>query len=794
LDNFKHHDFQAQKNDKEDILDNIDIIKLVEVLRKNIFWAILIIVASIGTAYVYLRYTKAVFLSASELKLDIKSDATVFGFNSFEENLNNLSSEKELLMSRLFHNQVIDALDLEVSYYAHGNVLYEERYRNSPFIVQFEIKNNGIFDKPFNVELLNDKEFLLEYPFEGLQSNAYHYGQIIETPSLTLVVNLTHHYSPDNPDKKYFFRINSRENLLNYIANNMNVEYLNLNAKTIRITFKDHNKFKARDMVNAIDTLYLLYSYEEKKKATRQKIDFLNEQLASTEDKLETFEDYFEDFTIKNMTINLKSDLNKTILQLESLDTLRYEANMRLNKLNELYTSILNDQTYLINPIERAAYPIELTSANEQLNNLLKERELLLSSYRENSFAVRKKSQEIDFLRTNLLSLLELIRTQQFEKLKTLNQEKRRLERSFITLPSKETEFNKTSRYYALYEDFYLSLMQRKTEFEIAQAGTVTDFVILSPASLPGNPIYPPKLMIYSIGLLVGIILSVLLIAISYVLHNKITGQLELEHLTSAPSLGIVPFYKNGHEENQPIVGASPKSAVSEALRTIRTNMDFINLSTEKRVISVTSTISGEGKSFIAINLGGIIAYSGLKVVIVDLDMRKPKINSVFNINTGSKGVSSLLIGKYPLEECIFSTPMENLKFVPAGPIPPNPAELLLSHNFNEFLENLKMIFDVVILDTPPIGLVTDGIIAMRKADLPLYIFRAHYSKRFYTKTLNRLIKVNNFKNIAVVLNAVKSPRGQGYGYGYGYNYTSSGYYDDEAINNKIQGIDVLKD
>jgi tyrosine-protein kinase Etk/Wzc len=789
----KHHNFQVRQNDKEDIQDNIDIIKLIEILRKNALWALLIMIASLCAAYIYLRYTKAVFQSASELKLDVKSDASVFGFNSFEENLNNLSSEKELLMSRLFHNQVIDALDLDVSYYVYGNVLYEERYRNSPFEVNYEIKNNGIHDRAINVELLNDKEFLLDMPFD--EPNVYRYGQTVDTPWLTMMVNLTQHYSADNPDKKFFFRINSRENLLNYIADNMNVEYLNLNAKTIRITFKDYNRYKARDMVNAIDTIYLRYSYEEKKKATRQKIDFLNEQLATTEEKLETFEDYFEDFTIRNLTTSVKSDLDKTIQQLESLDTLRYAANVRLNKINEFYTSLLENKPYLINPVERAHFPSEMTTVNEQLNILLKEKELLLASYKENSFAVRKKNQETDIVRNKLLSMVEMIRDQHLENIKTLSQEKRRLERSFITLPAKETEFNKTNRYYALYEEFYLSLMQRKTEFEIAQAGTVTDFVILAPASLPTDPIYPPKLLIYGIGFIVGLFLSGLLIGIRYIMHNKITGQVELEHLTHAPSLGIVPFYKNGYEDNLLVVGKSPKSAISEALRTIRTNMDFVNLETEKRVISITSTISGEGKSFLAINLGGIIAYSGLKVVIVDLDMRKPKINAVFNKNTGSKGISSLLIGKCSIDESIFSTGLDNLYFMPSGPIPPNPAELLLSSNFDALLQNLKLLYDVVILDTPPIGLVTDGIIAMRKADLPLYIFRAHYSKRFFTKTLNRLIKVNKFNNIAVVLNAVKFTRGQGYGYGYGhgYNYVDSGYYD-EAINNKVQEIDVLKD
>ncbi len=790
LKNSNYREAEINQSEKTDLLDNIDFIKMMEVFRKNIIWIILIMMVSITGAYLFIRYTKAVYVSASEIKLDVKSEATVLGFNAFEDNLNNLSSEKELLMSKLFHGRIVDALDLDVGYYAYGNVLFEERYGISPFEVKYEIHDSGIYDRTFNLEFINDETFLLEFEFEGSHSKQYKYDEVIETAWFTFIISKTPYYQTDS-DKKFFFKVFSRDAQLMYIAQNMNVEYLNLNAKTIKITFKDHNRYKARDMVNAIDTLYLRFSSEEKKKTTRQKIDFLNEQLASTEKKLEDFEEYFEDFTIKNMTTNMKGDLDKTIIKLESLDTLRYKTTQQLNKLNELYNAIIENQTYVINPVERVNYPVELISANEELNTLLKDRELMLSSYKENTFAVRKKTQEIDFLRNKLLNLLELTKNQQFESLKSLNQEKRRMERNFITLPSKETEFNKSSRYYALYEDFYLSLMQRKTEFEIAQAGTVTDFVILSPATLPSEPVYPPKLMIYGIGFIAGLILSMMLLVISYLLQNKITSQLELEQLTSAPSLGIIPYYKNG--KTMPlVVEANPKSAISEALRTIRTNMDFINLSQEKRVISITSTISGEGKSFFAVNLGGIIAYSGMKVVIVDLDMRKPRITAAFNEKPSSKGVSSILIGKHQFEDCICLSPIENLNYLPAGPIPPNPAELLLSPRFKDLLENLKLLYDVVILDTPPIGLVTDGIIAMKHVDLPLYVFRAHYSKRFFTKTLNRLIKVNNFNNIAVVLNGVKSSRGQGYGYGYGYNYSGYGYYD-ETRNKETQGVEVLK-
>ena len=774
------------KENKEPFFESIDFIKLIDVVRKSIPWIILIMIGAATVSYLYIRWTKPVYESTSVLKLDIKSEASVFGFNSYEENLNNLSGERELLLSRLFHNKALDVVNLDVSYYAYGNVLYDERYGNSPFQVDYEILAHEAYDKTFDVELISDRQFRLEYELNGkTHSEVYAYGETIKTPWFEFAVNLTDHYKSDLSEKEYFFRINSRESLLNYISDNMSVEFLSLNAKTIQISFKDHNKYKARDLVNAIDTLYIHYTNEEKKKANSQKINFLNNQLSSTEEKLEDFENYFENFTINNKTTDLEADLNKTIVELERLDTQRYVANERLLALEDLHNRLTEKKAFYLNPLQKDVFPPGIFSMTTQLNDLLKEKEMLLGSYRENTYAVRKKSQEIEFLREKLTELALTARQEQYDILKSLNQEKRRLEKSFVELPGKGTEFNKSSRYYSLYEEFYLSLMQRKTEFEIAQAGTVTDFVILSPATMPATPIYPPRIIIYGLGLLAGILLSSLTVGVRYLLHNKITSQTELEHLTNAAFLGIVPHYKNGYEDGQLVVSAKPRSAISESLRTIRTNMEFVSIASEKKVISITSTTSGEGKTFLAINLGGIMAFSKNRVTLVDLDMRKPRINYAFKNENTSKGVSSTLIGKHNIDDCIYDTEIENLKYIPSGPVPPNPSELLLSPAFDKLLNDLKERFDLIILDTPPVGIVADAVLIMKKVDLPLYVFRAGYSKRVFTKTLNRLIGVNKFHNIAVILNAVKSSKGTTYGYGYNYYYSDSGYYEEETGSKK---------
>ena len=205
---------------------------------------------------------------------------------------------------------------------------------------------------------------------------------------------------------------------------------------------------------------------------------------------------------------------------------------------------------------------------------------------------------------------------------------------------------------------------------------------------------------------------------------------------------------------------------VSESIRTLRTNLDFFNLTGNARTIAISSTVSGEGKSFIAMNLGGVMAISNKKVILVDLDMRKAKGPLPFKADDCTKGVSTVLIRKNSWQETVVSTPVTNLDYMPSGPHPPNPSELLLHGDFSTLLDELRKTYDVIILDTPPVGLVTDGIMAMKHADVSLYVFRANYSKKEFLHNLQRIITINKFSNITTLLNAVTT-HSKTYGYGY---------------------------
>jgi len=269
-------------------------------------------------------------------------------------------------------------------------------------------------------------------------------------------------------------------------------------------------------------------------------------------------------------------------------------------------------------------------------------------------------------------------------------------------------------------------------------------------------------------------------------LHNKISSLQELESLSKAPILGVVPFYSGEKMKvSKLVIDKNPRSAISESLRSIRTNMEFMNAKREKSVLSVTSTVSGEGKTFVSVNLGAIIALSKQRVVIVDMDMRKPKIHLAFSHENSHMGISTILIGRHTVEECVKKTNIPGLDYIPSGPTPPNPSELILNDELDELLEKLKQYYDVIILDTPPVGLVTDGILVMRKSDLPIYVVRADFSKKVFLKNINKLYTVNKFKNLALVLNSISHRQGYGYGYGYG-----NQYYEETTSNKKtLSGI-----
>jgi tyrosine-protein kinase Etk/Wzc len=745
-------------------VQSIDTEKLAAVFRKNLIWIILIIIAANLAAYLTIRYTKDLFESESEMKLDIKRDATELGIKTYieDQNLNVVSGEIEQIKSKLFFNKVLDSLDLSVSYYSLGKVLTDEMYKRSPFVVTTTHVNPKHYDQPITFDFQDNNQFTLRLG-DAEPSVSGTINKPVELDKTIFTITKTNFFT-ENDGNNYSFVVNSRKNLIDYLSNNIQVDPLNFNANTIRVSFRDHNAMKASDIVNKIDSLYIIYSNQQKNLANKQKIDWLNKELVQVEEKMEGYEDYFESFTLQNKSSDLTLDLKNTIASINVVDSQRYSLNKKLVELNALIDHVTAEDFSSTSRPTRS-FPASINQRMEELYKQTRDRDKLGLAYNENTFAFRQKEKEVSMLKDELFSQLSTLKKEWLADMAELGRRKEKLERQFAEMPDKNTQFSKNQRYYKLYEEFYLTMMQSKAEFEIAQAGSTPDFKILSPATIPTTPISPSKVMVLGIGFVAGIVLSIFFIGLVYVLNNKITSVKEVERGINLPMLGAIPASNHTVQSIFHVID-NPKSIVSEAIRTLRTNLEFFNTGDKSKVITITSTISGEGKSFLAMNLGGVLALSRKRVVLVDLDMRKPKSEKYPTGNDSPLGMSTILIKKNKWQECVVKTSLENFDFIPSGPHPPNPSELLLNGEFSDFLEELRTNYDYVVIDTPPVGLVTDGVMAMKRSDLSIYVFRANYSRKDFLQNLARVVTLNKLPHVSSVLNAIPL-NGKYYGYGY---------------------------
>ncbi|MEQ9305096.1 MAG: GNVR domain-containing protein, partial [Marinoscillum sp.] len=516
--------------------------------------------------------------------------------------------------------------------------------------------NSSFYDRPIDLVINGKDSFKLSFEINGqVIVGTYQYGQKVVTDYFEFIIEKTPYFDFPKVEGRYFFVVNSPRNLYNYLQSNVKVRPENFNAKTIRISLTDHNQLKARDLVMAIDTLYLEYTKEAKNQAVQQKIDWLNDQIAETEAKVEGFESYFENFIIEKKTTNFQSEIGKTINRLISLDSARFTMRTRIKNLDSVIEQMRTREDVLgVSPLVMSELPEVVATRLKSYQSLLSERRIKADSYSESTMVMKKLNNELSILKDELYTLIDEYREMLGKSYQQLSANKEQLERTFSQMPSTGTEYAKNTRFYSLQEQFLSSLRRLKMEMEITIAGTVANFVVLYPASFPTVPIKPKPMFIYAIGASVGVILSLVFVVLRYLLNNKISSLKELEKLVSVPVLGAVPAYTTQKLPlTKLVINPGSKSGISEALRSIRTNMEFLNGSSETHIMTITSTISGEGKTFVAVNLGAIIAFSKKRVCIVDLDMRKPKVHLAFNDEPRAQGVSTLLIGRNKLSECI---------------------------------------------------------------------------------------------------------------------------------------------
>jgi capsular exopolysaccharide synthesis family protein len=765
-------------------------------IAKRSLPVILAIIASILLlAFIYLRYTEPIFQASTTLQLENSDKANkVLQVSEYVDD-ELLSSEVELLRSRLLMSRTIDRMNLNIRYFVQGEVRSTERYLNQPFEVRpVVVKDSSICNTPIFINFKTDRSFNVRVNDEVYGD--FTIGSTCSIPKLDFEVFIIQQdfIGPEESTNEYFFSVTDKRSLLTYFYPRLTVKTLSQTAKTIRLTVEDGNPALANAFVMNHVSAYMDYDKERKKESSENILHFIDNQLDTVAQNLRNAEFLLNSFKQEHKMTNLSSissvyldrltSFQDDILAIELQEDLLTEvssATERMTKEIDVYN--------LISLLVGTEFESTISNLLLDLQELLKEREeLLFDVTGENAFT-QSLDYRIDIQKRLIAESISSLATKLQSRRKIMETKEKEIERTFIGMPAKELEFARYQRLFDINEKYYTILLEKKIEYRISKAGFVTDNRVLEQASVPSRPISPIKSLTYGGAVGFALLISAVFLIIKYLLHNNITSLNEIAKQSQASIgiLGLIPKFKENVPVSQLIIDKNPKSLIAESFRTIRTNLQFLDNTEGSKILSITSTISGEGKTFIAINLAGIIAYSGKKVILIDLDMRKPKIHKGFDVENVN-GMSTVLIGKDSVDNCINKSSIDTLDFITAGPVPPNPSELVISEKMQEILDDLKTKYDLVVVDNPPVGLVTDGVNSIKNADYPIYIFRADYSKKHFVQNVDRLINENGISKLSVILNGVDVERnkygyyyGYGYGYGYGYAYDSnygSGYYN----------------
>lgn len=795
------------------INDELDIKLFIHIAKRSFLYIILFLAIAILGQFLYLRYTYPVYQTSATLQINSNEENInkILGTESMGlEQQSDMEKTRELISSPVFLDRALASLPLDISYFQEGRILSFEQYKTAPFEITADVNNPAIYDVPIYINFISQDKYELSYTMGNSPKYTKEFSILADAsiPEAAIKLKITNAEKIDYKkglldQNSYFFIINNPAIIINTYSSGLTITTISEAAKTIQISFKDRNPQKAADIVNAIVDDYKTYGVEKKAESANSILEFIDNQLKQVYDTLFKSEIDLDNFKKMNKLDSSQMEpLPSVYSRVNDFDDQLIEIELQENLLTQVETSIKEkdlDIYKMIATIAGSDFEGSVSNFLTSLQELLLKKEKLLYSVTKNSGQIEEINYQIEIQKKLLTECITTIKTNLAARKVTIN---KYLDEYKNTAFSSEEKYNalelsRLQRMYTINEQFYNKLIEKKAEYQISKAGYVSEIVILEKSSVPADPISPRSRLILLGSIVLALLVSIGLILVRYLFFNEITNVNDIIKYTDTPILGIIPKYKKDIPVSQLIVDQKPKSLIAEALRSIRTNLQFIDNTPGSKIIAVTSTISGEGKTFITINLAGVIAFSEKKVIVLDLDLRKPKIHHGFGVEN-KRGVSTILMGMNSEEECIQHSTVEYLDFLTAGPVPPNPSELMLNKRMEQMLDYLKSNYDYVLIDNPPIGLVTDGMRNMLLADYPIYVFKANHSKRIFVQNVDRLIKESGLKKLAIVLNAVEPQYsgynygkglsygpgyGSGYGYGYGYAYGYGyGYYDDDHL------------
>jgi capsular exopolysaccharide synthesis family protein len=757
----------------------------------------------LGISFLYYKKQIPVYVSSAKVLL---KDPQKGGGDTKVLDALNIFSEKKIveneiivLRSSNLMKEVVKSLDIYSKVYKEGKNHEEELYGDNlplQFISQNKetIKNNSTLS--FSIDWINKKI--------NIDNKSIRFGGNFKIGNdfYKTVINTSYQNITNIED--YFVKFKSISSEAASVIGSLSAAPISYSSTVIDVKLESAVPEKGFAILNKLFEVYNRAGIEDKNQMAVKTLDFIEERLKTITGQLDSVEKNIQDYKTKNDLINLSDQATLYLSSVRDLD--------KDNGLLQIQFQLLDDfSAYLNNKNDKPGTVPSLFLLNDEtLKSLLSQlyqSEFELDKIQKTSgeksdnliLAAQKTSRIKNDIRENIVNVRRNLLIQ--KKNNDLSIEASKIK--YASIPEKERGLLSISREQEIKNNIYSYLLQKREETAMSSASTSADLRLLE-SGFSSSPIRPVPKNYYWVGFIIGIVFFLLYIQLREKIKNKIMFRHDIEKRTSVPVTAELLQTK----DNEVIaVRDGKRSVIAEQFRTLRTNLGFIGLNENNNTLLINSSISGEGKSFIAINLAISLTLTGKKVALLELDLRKPKLSGYLNIEI-TPGISNYLVNKATLDEIVKPTEFENLFLIPAGTIPPNPSELIIRNEFQELVKVLKSRFDYIIFDTAPVGPVTDAQLLSHYADISLFVVRHNYTPNHLVKEIESLHLQKKYSNMAIVFNGIK-PRGtsifnvgfggygngygNGYGYGYGYSDAYKGYYSEENSSFGLNNIWNIK-
>lgn len=732
-------------------------------------------------AYAYLRWATSIY--ATNGTLVIKSESQGGRGDKFDDifgggKSQNIQGEMEVLKSRGLMARVVEKQKLQFTYYAKGKVKTINIYKYGPFLIETGQLSDTSRSFKLDIKVENEQQFRVNddktlIPFGKFFKNEFGVFKLVRNPGIGM-------------SKEYSIEYKPTATMASVYAGALIVSPKSAGSGILNIGIQSTNPGMGADIVNQLMMEYGDYTKELKNQTSDQMIDFIDNRLAVVSGELDSAQDNMHRYALQNNIIDIEQQSAAYFGNIQSADKSINEQQLQIIIAEGIEDYLKNKA----NEFEQVVVPSSFSLSDATLNGLIggynaaqmERQKLLDGNVPEANPLVLENKQQVEKLRQSILENLSNIKRSYSKTISTYQQNSGLSQSQLKMMPLKEREIFELKRQVDFKQELYNILQQKKEETAISRASTIANVQIVENAYVSNTPVKPNRRSIQVMAILLGLAVPALFVFGSEVLNDKVSTRFDIEKITTAPILGEI-----GHSYSDKVlmVNKTTRSMVAEQFRIVRSNLQYIIGKTEKFTLLITSSFSGEGKSFVSTNIAAVLALAGKKTVILEFDIRKPKVLSGLEMSK-KPGITNFLVGKSDnLQELLIPVPNhENLFVLACGPIPPNPSELLLGSRVDEMFAWLKSNFEVVIIDTAPVGMVSDAQTLSKYADATLYLVRQGHTFKKQVVLIDEFYQEKKLPKVSIIINDVKMKAGYGYygygryGYGYGYGYGS--YYEEE--------------